>query len=464
MIITRDLINPNIKFIDIGADWQEHHYGYSDLCDLINAYKNLLQNKYHCCPGQKAMIGTVPGIEQTALTFACAELGLIIVINDIIPGSSMTMAQHINSMAANLLPIDFFLMETSERLESREKFQACRDISTHTIFVKNVELDYTYNNTVMATEDMPVIVCPSATKAVYHRHKFIYHLVLRNSQQLFGVVGSYRNLQHGSSLATYFLPSLVSPRTTQCLNFQYRDLTENFWRRVSSYQLNHLMIPYSYMLPMFFNVAGSNQDLVVYTLSFISPTWAQYIQQGKAKNIVSSFGSTETGGPIFVNQLMPLEQFDPRNLVKVDDFYDVKFDSQGFMTVDLPYSNNVSVCTNDRFDIRPDGKYYFHGRSDLVRINGWPIDVNRYNDIANGIAGPCQLIADVVENKIYLAAWQGITKEQIDIINYMIDVSSASNHRIDKCAKLDQTQFLSGTALDLDLVCQYFRINHSHTT
>jgi acyl-coenzyme A synthetase/AMP-(fatty) acid ligase len=460
MIITRDIINPNIKFTDVDADWQEHHYGHSDVCDLINAYKNLLQHKYHCRPGQKAIIGTVPGIEQTAMTFACAELGLIIVINDIVPGATMTMAQHINSMAANLLPVDFFLIETPERLESREKFQACRDISTHTVFLKNVELDYAHNDAVVATENTPVIVCPSATKVVYHQHKFIYHLVLRNSQQLFGTVGSYRNLQHGSSLATYFLPSLVSSRTTQCLNFQCRDVEENFWEKLSSYRLNHLMIPYSYLVPFFFNAAKPNQDLVVYTLSFISPTWAQYIQQGKAKNIVSSFGSTETGGPIFVNQLMPLDQFDPRNLVKVDDFYNITFDSQGFMTVDLPHSNNVSVRTNDKFEFQSNGKYYFHGRSDLVRINGWPIDVNRYNDIANGVAAPCELIADVVENKIYLAAWQDITKQQIDAINYMIDVASAANHRIDKFAKLDQTQFLSGTELDLDLVCQYFRINH----
>lgn len=460
MIVTRNIVNTSIKITDVDADWQDQVHDYQDLDSLINGYKNLLQQDYQCQPGQRVIIGVRPGIAHMALIFACAELALTIVIVDHEEHTELSLASYIAVKTKPLLPIDFFLVENNDRLQSWAKGKTFCDLCNQTIFTDCDNLDTKANSTILANSSSALILCcsnsPTDPQAISHTHKFIHDLVVRNSNMFFGTAGVFRNLQHGSSLATYCLPIMVSTKVTDIVNFQCRDVVDNFWERLSSYHMNHLMIPYSYMIDQFFDASKHhyNQDLIVYILGFISPTWMTHIDHGKAKNIVSLFGSSETSGPIFVNQLISQNQFDPRHFTKVDDFYQLDFDQTGIMTVKSP----VNHCTNDRFKVHED-HYYYQGRSDLVRINNWPVDTAQYVKIADAHAKDCEIVVDCVENKIYLVSWGHTAQHQIDAIKQDIDTVSHHRHSIDKFATLDQVLFVRNKNIDYDMVRNHFR-NH----
>jgi hypothetical protein len=458
MIVTRNIVNPSIKITDVDADWQGQVYDYQALDSLINSYKNLLQQDYLCQPGQKAVIGVRPGLAHMALIFACAELALTIVVVDHEEHTEMSLASYVAVKTNPLLPIDFFFVENDHRLQSWYKGKIFCDLCNQTIFTDHNDLDTTDNSVVLATSNSTLMLCCNNSttdpQAISHTHKFIHDLVVRNSNMFFGIAGVFRNLQHGSSLATYCLPIMVSNKVTDIVNFQCQDRANDFWERLSSYPMNHLMIPYSDMIGQFFDAAKQrcNQDLIVYVLGFISSNWMTHIDHGKAKNIVSLFGSSETSGPIFVNQLTSQHEFDPRRFTKVDDFYQLDFDQNGIMTVKSP----VSHCTNDRFEVHKD-HYYYQGRSDLVRINNWPVNTAQYAKIAETHAKDCEIVIDCVENKIYLVSWGHIAQHQIDAIKQDIETASHHRHSIDKFATLDQAQFVCNKNIDYDMVQDHFK-------
>ena len=156
MIITRDLINKNIVYQDY-KNQVSVDYTYNDLDRLINAYKNLLISK-SAKKGRSVVIGNQASMTQIAMVFACAELGLNIIIvatpfppnksaKDYVPGV-------INSKLRQMMPIDYFLVNDRNQTD---KFQVFNDICRITIVIEEENLDYTPNDTVWADEDSVLI-------------------------------------------------------------------------------------------------------------------------------------------------------------------------------------------------------------------------------------------------------------------------------------------------------------------
>jgi hypothetical protein len=455
MLLTRHLINPDIKFIDV-SDTGDQEYNYNDLCKLIDAYKNLLQS-CGCQPGQRAIIGMPARIEQTAIVFACAELAISIAIVDYSRIDDWAESSYVDPKTKLLLPIDFFITESPHQSEVGPKYKLFDQICNQTISLRIANLDYTHNPTILATEDSEIIRCTSSgttgtPKVIKHSHKFISNLIVRNSRMFAGKAGLNRNLQHGSSFATYFLPVLASPGITHFYNFRSQHTKE-----ICLYKLDHMMIPYPYLIDEFFESAViKNSNLNIYTLSYIQQKWVDYVRQGKAKNIISIFGSNETSGPIFLNEIQPIDDFNPKRFTKVDDFYSLSFDHDDVITVSLPYYDSVNICTNDRFNYQ-DGYYYHQGRSDLIRINGLAVDLLGYNEFAKNLLD-CDLIYDTIEHTIYLAVWsQDRSEEQIQIIAKHLDTTTNGLHTISKWSFLEQSDFIRGVKIDHELLRDYFR-------
>lgn len=459
-MITRENINKNIRFEDVklfrGKTTSEA-YSFSELSSEIDRFKNLLQDHFQCQPGQTVLIGEQPGISQIALVFACCELGLPITVIDYHRRDNFKSYKYTDPKTKILLPISFFIV--SQR-ESTDKFEFFHSVCEKTIILNDHRdnINTSENKRILSQDNSLFIRCTSSgttgtPKIVEHTHEFMESLINRNTVFFDDNVGLVFNLNHGSSLATYFMPALFSPKVNQFINFE---IDHNTLGSLSEYDLSHLMLPYPHLIENFLQGnKKENNHLTVYTLSTIRKGWRSHIKKGKIRDVVSFFGSNETSGPIFVNNAR-VKGFKENQFRSIDDFYKINILENNDLSVTLPIYNKT-INTNDTFKIVEE-KYQHLGRNDIIRINGFHVDVNDYTDMIKSIAN-CDLVYDSLKNEIYLAIWEikadpMIVKNKID---KELKKASDNHHYISKYASLDHEDFLSGVKLDQELLRDYFR-------
>lgn len=485
MIITRDIINKNITYKDFIWDETIKDYTYTDLNKQIDMFKNLLMNRYNCQIGEKILIGFRAGIMQTALIFAAAELGLKIVVVDYNKNET-----NIDTKTKLLMPIDYFFLDVKLIWH---KIVFLNKLSRETIFIfkplsdsKNSLLnkmplygiyklasdskfevdcipDFTPNTEIKANKDSIFMTCTSSgttgtPKIIEHSHEFIYELSNRNSKMFYGKVGVHTNLQHGSSFATYFLPSIVSNQVESIYNYNVVETHRYLPARHPSIKIDHFMFPYTKGIEFFVESSTQlNPQLNLYTLSYIKSNWKLALENKKLKDIISIFGSNETSGPVFINKLSD-PKFEETRYYKVDNFYDIGLDDDVGLSVTLPVYKNKTICTNDKFKLNDDGSLTHLGRSDLIRINNLVVNTEVYkNKVSEYLNG--DLIYDSVQQQIYLAIWE--EKENLnDIINQISNFMSSCSenaHYLSKYKILNYEDFLTGVKLDHELLREYFR-------
>lgn len=456
-VITRESINKNIIYHDYDSG---QVYGFDELSREINAFKNILIKYVADIPTKKSIvIGIHPSIEQTACIFACFELGISICIIDYGRKDKFKQYSYIDPKTELLLPIDFFIVNTKF---STDKYDYFSRICNKTIILSEISKDYSENTKINATPDTILIRCTSSgttdtPKIIEHKHEFMYHLALRNSNFYYGNVSVSQNLNHGSSIATYFIPALLSKNVVKICNAFI--FTTGDKKNVDYFNdMDHILIPYTDKMDDFIKTKGQS-NTILYTLSAIPKHYLKYYKQGKFKDVISIFGSNETSGPTLINQLSR-PGFSSEKYYKVDNFFKLEFLNQE-LHVTLPYYKEITIGTNDKFMAVDEITYTFLGRSNLTKINGVAIDAPLYTKIVieSGLS-KSSLIYDIFENRIYLAISDqenvqdvgNVVKKINDQLKKIID-----KHYVVKFAVLDMTEFMSGVKLDHELIRNYFR-------
>jgi len=466
MVLTRSIINQNIKYHDFGSNKRYGAYGkhrtYSDLSKLVDAYKNLLI-KYNAQPGMSVVIGEKTSTEQIAMVFACAELGLVITIaSNVYPaGQDKYKADSLHPTLRMLLPVDFYIIKDKNiRVENKNKL--FYEISNTTIRTDNETLDYTPNNIIWAKDDSVFLKCTTSgttgtPKIIEHTHEFLYELLKRNSKFFYGNMATIANLNHGSSPATFFLPGLMSEKVNHYFNFFWQE-TELLKNALKEYAdvINHIMFPYTVLIDEIIKDGLHFKNGTIYTLSIIRKEWIPSVKNGKIKDIISIFGSNETSGPVMINQATDVD-FTENTYKLVDDFYKINVNSNSELEVTIPVYNKVAY-TNDKVELS-NNKIKYLGRSNLYRINDLEIDISNYQDEVKSKMN-ADVIVDNLKNKIYLAIWDNSVKEtDINQITDIFKNNSSGLHSIDHYAYLEYKNFLSGVKLDNEALRQFFREN-----
>lgn len=455
-VITRDFINKNIIFFDIK---KESKYHFDDISREIDLFKNiLLSASNNNTIGKSIVIGMQPSIEQTACIFACFELGIKICIIDYGRRDTFKQYSYIDPKTELLLPIDFFIV-TDKR--GTDKFDYFSRICKQTIITDSIkEKNYSKNDFIYASPETDIMTCTSSgttgtPKVIKHNHKFIFNLSKRNSHFYDNSVGITHNLNHGSSFATFFLPSLCSDKVTNVYNALqdfHNEENLNFLQPV-----DHIMMPYSHQVSQFIE-SNCSKNKIIYTLSSISADHKQSYENKKFKDLISFFGSNETSGPTLINRTST-KNFSSTTYFKIDYFYKIDI-LKGELTVKLPFYNNVVINTKDKFSIIDQKTFRFHGRNDLKRINGRTVPEEQYIKIIKKEKIKSFLIVlDFQENKIYLAILSNYDNLDLKIFNIKKHIETISNktHTIDKFAKVDISEFMSGIKPDHELLRTYFR-------
>ena len=479
MLITRNAINSNIQFTDIRVS-NSATFTYKQLCNGIDIIKDKLKNEHNCRPGDSVLIGIRPSTLQIATFFACAELGLEVVILDHGRNDNWISTDYVDPKTQSLMPITFFILDSRYHTTKSLKEHFFMKICEHFVVVDFDTLYKEYdkeNLGIEASDNSVLIKCTSSgttgtAKIVKHTHDFLYHLIQRNTKFYDDTVCMMMNLNHGSSPATYFLPALCSKNTTKFISslilrnaedenkhpmHQAKQQQMDFnhlVKTVKSLDVKHLMIPYSHMIDQFLKL-NDYPNLNVYTLSTIQYSWLELYKNKKINNIISFFGCNETSGPLLINEINDPD-FSESGYKLMDDFYKLNLNDGANLEVEMPVYN-TKISTNDMFDF-VNGKYLHKGRNDLYRVNGYVVDLPRYNKEVNEILDG-MVIVDTSKDKLYIAVWDNISdcESKINMIANKFDSLSDGAHKIDKHAVLEKDRFYSGVKLDMELLRDYFR-------
>ena len=470
MIITRDSINKNIKYNKFNSDTIT--YDFNHLNSEIDRFKNILQHKYKAYHGQTVM-NALKGLESVALFFASAELGLVTAVTSVTAFTKLLFYEkkydipiYLDSKTDTILPIHYYFVheywKVNEDKPTEVKFYS--EFAEHTIlFTENESdpslYDYTPNNNIFAKNDSIIMKCTSSgttgtPKPIKHTHAFIESISKRNSKDFYGGVMATRRFHHGSSFATFFLPSLMGENVERIYYVERIGVCSNkrSKKEIPLSDVNHIQFPYTTDVEEYLeNYSTPNPHLIIYTLSKISETWKRYLDYS-VKDIISLFGSSETSGPILTQSLSD-ENFEVDRFIDPDGFYSPEvIDDKIFLL--LP-EYDVVATTGDKFERLDDGSFRFVGRIDKVIINNHELYLEHLNRIANEYVKNCLLVIDKEYDKVYLAVWE----DQEDLHHKFMKLYYQFDDRfqINRFAVLRRKDFLSGIKIDNEAIRDYFR-------
>ncbi len=478
-LITRNILSDNFLGLNIQTN---NSFTRTDLVEKINLWKYVLKTKCSAQRGESILVGVQAlGLDYLSMIFAAAELSLKIVIIDYDRNDDFKDLEYFDPKTKILSPIDIFLHDFSkETIEQNpklfSKFIFFSNCSKRTYSTKD-DIDFEIDNqqdfdniSCIFPEPSDILMrCTSSgttgtPKIIEHTHEFLYKVSFRNSDKFSGECMHIRNLNHGSSLAVYLLPTLMTDKVTTHLFYDVDEHQpfDKFINAIRYYEnvLKYIIFPYPFMIDEFIDASRRCnlrwENLNIQTLSYIQDKSKLAIKDGVIKSITSIFGSNETSGPVFISYIdNTCADKDSRYFERIDDFYSIDIGDTGLLTVGLPVYNN-EIVTNDLF-YKDDNFFVHNGRSDLIRINGETLDIKIINDF-NAKNKNAYLVTDTVKNCLYLAFWDQFD-ENIKIEYEQFFKNNYKRIEIKNSMILDQAKFRTGIKIDNEMLREYFRKN-----
>jgi|688.fasta_scaffold11777_8 hypothetical protein len=464
MIITREVINKNIVYHDYNSGSKEFEVKtYQDLVNLINAYKNILI-KNGAKLGETILVAPTRGFNNLAAFIAAAELGLgSTIVNSFLQKS----VYYSDSKIKTLLPINYFIAD-EEDLKDLTKHQFYSMICDKVLVEK--PNDFTDNKEIWATEQTVHHLSTSsgtsgAPKRIEHTHEFTYAVSKRNTSYMGKNIMITGRPTHGSSLATFYVPSVLSEKTENIYFCTTDDITSKELNKPNTISnlCDSLQIVYADLLDETLNKLTKNPNLTVFTLTAIRPEWLKFIRLGRIKNIISLYGTSETSGPIMM-QYGNDPKFSPERFELMDDFYPVTFENGTLETI-IPIYNRHNN-TQDIVEPHLNGGLKLVGRKDLIRINDLVIPCRIYDRELYTMFSNATLTYDTLHSKIYLTLWYDDIdlEKKVNKFSSYLRLQSGARHFIADYDRLEYTEFLSGIKLDHEMIRQYYRQKHESNT
>jgi len=457
MIISRDIINKGIAYHDYNPGSKEFEVKtFNDLDKLVNGYKNLLV-KNNAKVNQTILVAPIKGFNNLAAFIAAAELGIGCVIVNSFKEKSL---YYSDSKVQALLPINYFITDEKELVDlTKHQFYSmlCDKVlyETPTDFTENLEL--------WASEETVHHLCTSSgtsgtPKRIEHTHAFTYAVSKRNTFYMGKNIMITGRPTHGSSLATFYVPAIISEKTENIYFCTTDDITSKELNKpyTISNLCDSLQIVYADLLDSTINKLTKNPDLTVFTLTAIRPEWLKFIRLNRIKNIVSLYGTSETSGPIMM-QYGDDPKFAPDRFEVLDDFYPVTIENGTLETI-IPVYNRYNN-TQDIVEPHLNGGYKLVGRKDLIRINDLVIPCRIYDRELYTLFSNATLTYDTLQNKIYLTVWYDDPdlKNKVEKFSKYLRSKSERRHFVSDYDRLEYTDFLSGIKLDQEMLRQHYR-------
>lgn len=468
-VITRDFINPDFKLYS-----QERIADRDLVVDMIRYWKIFLWEKYNIRPGMKIGIAMLEvDVYHLSLLFAASELGLSLVVLDH-PVSENTINK---TKAAMFAPIDIGIVDhhlKNDQLHQimMEKF-CTNTIDSHTEFDEYQIQDHDLYSAIKdkffcKPSSVLVLASTSGTtsesKAVPYTQKYLAELTVRNSKVFNYTKDSRvvhtRNMHHASSLLIHFLPTVYacSEHWAHYVNYQDSNHVNEFANLLVKNQINFAMLCNNYELNGLLDVLGQQNTKFKQPLDINISGFhlnEHYLEQVKKHNfnIVSTFGSVDTGVPVFVNRLEPTSSIvNNSGLIGYfpnDGFYDLTITNS---TVHIGCSGYwMDRTLNDLIEER-NGLYYHLQRDTVINLSSATFNLNdlteyvklvlNYNDI--------MIVVDQQFDCLYLVIWDQNLDITLSTFNQNMSNSKFTNCVFKKIQCLTKKDFVIDTKVSVD--------------
>jgi acyl-CoA synthetase (AMP-forming)/AMP-acid ligase II len=473
-LVTRDFIHSNFKLHN-----NNKIFNKQDIVEMICFWKIILWEKYSVRPGMKigiAMQDVDP--YHVSLIFAASELALELVQLDH-PVNKFTIDK---TKAALFAPIDIGIVDHAlqqDELHQTMMQRYCRCLIDSSDFdqytIKDHALYSSVANTIFCKQNSVLLWAStsgttSESKPVPYTQKYIANLSIRNSiifnHTTDSKVMHTRNMHHASSLLIHFLPTIFacSEHWSKYVDYNHNDQMSEFVDLLFAYKINFCMLFNIYHITNLFNALKKKKLKFDHDIDFnisgflLEKSLLAYVKEHNL-SIVSTFGSIDTGVPVFVNCLRPdtdessmtpgLIGYFPK-----DNFYKLKLVNN---QVELACDHWAeSKILNDKIEER-DGLYFYLQRDSIITMKNFSFDLHIFTNYVKLLVGysDISVIVDHQNDCLYLVIWDRDTECTLDGINKKIHHSEFSNCIFTKLKCLHKQDFVVDTKVSVDQLRGY---------
>jgi len=482
-VITRDFINPNFKL-----QGDNSLISKSQLVDMIRYWKILLWEKYQLRKGSKVGIACLEvDAYHISLIFACSELGCQFVSLD----HPISQATINKTKAAMFSPIDLGIVDdilVKDGLHQKMLETYCKQVAPLSVFDSYNIADHGLFLTVAdfyfcQEDDVLFLASTSGTTSestrVPYTHKYTAQLSVRNSvifnHKNHSRVIHTRNMHHASSLLLHFLPTLYacSNHWHKYFNSNDHESMDKFIDMLINFQINFCLLDNRFNLDSIIKKLKYRKICFDHSIEFNISGFLldRQLQDNIADHnitVVSTFGSVDTGVPLFINRLT--RDTDPFSLTDGligyfpdDDFYRLTI-SEGSVQVDCPghwHARTLNDCIKEKNNV-----YYHLHRSNTITFENLSFDLVSLTGFVQQLLNNTDLsvVVDLKNQSLYLVIWNNFVTIELHALKQALIDSKFKNCAsfFKKIKNLNKKQFTIDTKVSVDQLRGYLQANDTN--